>query len=55
MFAPIYMLRASAFMAETADDPPADVHARLHALCDTFHRMKPVLVSGWSDVTVRSR
>lgn len=48
MFAPIYMWRAAAFMAQTASDPPAVVQARLDSLCDTFVRLKPSLVARWS-------
>jgi glucosylglycerate synthase len=49
MFAPLYMWRAAAFMAQTAQESPAVVQARLDALCDTFQRLKPVLVANWSD------
>jgi hypothetical protein len=49
MFAPLYMWRAAAFMAETALESPATVQARLDALCETFLRLKPVLVAGWQD------
>lgn len=48
MFVPIYMCRASAFMAATAAEPAAAVQARLDSLCETFQRLKPVLVAGWS-------
>jgi hypothetical protein len=49
MFAPLYMWRAAAFMSETALESPAEVQARLDALCDTFQRLKPALVASWSD------
>ena len=48
MFAPLYMWRASAFMARTALESPALVQARLDLLCETFQRLKPVLVASWS-------
>ena len=47
MFVPIYMWRAARFMSQTADEPMDLVQARLDALCDTFQRLKPALVSGW--------
>ena len=48
MFVPLYMWRASAFMSHTALESPAVVQARLDSLCDTFQRLKPVLVASWS-------
>ncbi len=54
-FAPLYMWRASAFMFHTALEPPAVVQSRLDSLCQTFERLKPVLVSSWSELDVRSR
>ena len=48
MFAPLYMWRASAFMAHTALESPDIVQARLDSLCETFQRLKPVLVASWS-------
>ena len=48
MFAPLYMWRASAFMSHTALESPAIVQARLDSLCETFKRLKPVLVANWS-------
>jgi hypothetical protein len=48
-FAPLYMWRASAFMYHTALEPPAVVQSRLDSLCQTFERLKPVLVSRWSE------
>jgi hypothetical protein len=47
MFAPLYMWRASAFMAQTAAEPPAVVQARLDSLCETFLRLRPALVARW--------
>ena len=49
MFAPLYMRRAAAFMAETAHEPLATVQGRLDALCDAFQRLKPALVASWLD------
>ena len=49
MFVPIYMWRAARFMAQTAIEPADAVQARLNALCDTFQRLKPALVSRWND------
>ena len=49
MFAPLYMWRAAAFMAETAPEPVPAVQGRLDALCDTFQRLKPALVASWLD------
>jgi hypothetical protein len=48
IFAPLYMWRASAFMSHTALESPAAVQARLDSLCETFQRLKPVLVARWS-------
>jgi hypothetical protein len=48
MFAPLYMWRASAFMSRTALEPPASVQARLDSLCETFLRLKPVIIANWS-------
>jgi hypothetical protein len=48
MFVPIYLWRASAFMARTEAEPPATVQQRLDSLCDTFQRLKPTLVANWS-------
>ena len=45
MFVPLYMWRAAAFMSHTALEPPAVVQSRLDSLCETFERLKPVLVS----------
>jgi len=49
MFAPLYMWRAAAFMAETAPEPAPAIQGRLDALCDTFQRLKPALVASWLD------
>jgi glucosylglycerate synthase len=48
IFAPLYMWRASAFMSHTASEAPAIVQARLDSLCETFLRLRPALVAGWS-------
>jgi glucosylglycerate synthase len=48
MFVPLYLWRASAFMAHTAPEADAVVQARLDSLCETFRRLKPVLVNSWS-------
>lgn len=48
MFVPLYLWRAAAFMAETADGADAVVQARLDSLCQTFQQLKPVLVAHWS-------
>jgi hypothetical protein len=48
MFVPLYLWRASAFMSVTAPEEPAAVQARLDSLCQTFQRLKPVLVDSWS-------
>lgn len=48
MFVPLYFWRAAAFMTQTARDDCPAVQARLGSLCETFERLKPVLVSGWS-------
>jgi glucosylglycerate synthase len=47
MFVPLYLWRASTFMARTAQEACATVQTRLDSLCQTFERLKPVLVSGW--------
>jgi hypothetical protein len=47
MFVPLYMWRASAFMSRTAAESPAAAQARLDSLCETFQRLKPVLVANW--------
>jgi len=47
MFVPLYLWRASGFMALTAQEDPAAVQARLDSLCQTFERLKPVLVDHW--------
>jgi hypothetical protein len=45
---PLYFWRAAAFMAQTAREDDRTVQARLDSLCETFERLKPVLVSSWS-------
>jgi hypothetical protein len=51
MFAPLYMWRAAAFASHTSLESPAMVQARLDSLCETFERLKPVLVASWSATT----
>jgi hypothetical protein len=53
-FAPLYMWRASVFMSHTAAEPPAVVQSRLDSLCETFERLKPMLVASWLGQGVRS-
>jgi hypothetical protein len=48
MFVPLYLWRAAAFMAHTAHQEAEIVRAGLDSLCETFQRLKPVLVSSWS-------
>jgi hypothetical protein len=48
MFVPVYLWRASGFMAQTALEPMSTVQGRLDSLCETFQRLKPVLAAGWS-------
>src|SRR5262249_7533748 len=48
MFVPLYLWRASAFMARTEAEPAAAVQQRLDSLCDSFQRLKPALVASWS-------
>jgi glucosylglycerate synthase len=47
-FVPLYLWRAAVFMAHAAHEDDATVAARLDSLCQTFQRLKPVLVSSWS-------
>ena len=55
MFVPLYMWRAAAFMSHTALESPVVVQARLDSLCETFERLKPVLVDQLVGRSVRSR
>jgi hypothetical protein len=48
MFVPLYLWRAAAFTAHAALEADAAVQARLEALCQTFQRLKPLLVERWS-------
>jgi hypothetical protein len=48
MFVPLYLWRASAFMAHTAREDAATLQERLDAVCEAFQQLKPVLVSSWS-------
>ena len=47
MFVPIYMWRAADSCRRPRIEPVDVVQTRLNALCDTFQRLKPALVSGW--------
>jgi glucosylglycerate synthase len=47
-FVPLYLWRAAVFMAHAAREPDAAVQARLDSICQTFERLKPVLVGSWS-------
>ena len=47
MFVPLYLWRAAAFMERTENEADAATQARLNSLCETFQRLKPVLVSSW--------
>jgi hypothetical protein len=48
MFVPLYLWRAAAFLALTADEDPEAVQRRLDSVCETFRQLKPTLVSSWS-------
>jgi glucosylglycerate synthase len=48
MFVPLYLWRAATFMAHAALEADATVQASLESLCQTFERLKPVLVDSWS-------
>jgi glucosylglycerate synthase len=48
MFVPLYMWRAAAFMAHAARQSGCEVNEGLESLCQTFLRLKPVLVDHWS-------
>jgi hypothetical protein len=47
IFVPLYLWRAAAFLARTANESTADVQHRLEALGETFQRLKPQLVGRW--------
>ena len=47
MFVPLYLWRAATFMAHATLASDATVQARLESLCQTFERLKPVLVDSW--------
>jgi hypothetical protein len=49
MFVPLYLWRAATFMAQTALEADVTVQARLDSLCETFVRLKPVLVDNWGN------
>ena len=48
MFVPLYMWRAATFMAHAAHQTERVVREGLESLCQTFLRLKPVLVDRWS-------
>ena len=48
MFTPLYMWRAAAFMSAAAAEAPAALQLRLNGLCDTFERLKPLIVAAWT-------
>jgi len=48
MFVPLYLWRAATFMADAAFEDDSAVRARLNSLCETFLRLKPMLVTSWS-------
>jgi hypothetical protein len=48
VFVPLYLWRAAAFMTQTSHEADADVQVRLDSLCQTFQRLRPVLVDSWS-------
>ena len=48
LFVPLYLWRAAAFMAHAAHETDGTVLERLESLCQTFLRLKPVLVDSWS-------
>lgn len=48
MFVPLYLWRAAAFMAHAVVEDDASVRAGLESLGQTFQRLKPTLLDGWS-------
>jgi glucosylglycerate synthase len=48
MFVPLYLWRAAAFMAHAAHEADGTVQEGLESLCQTFLRLKPLLVDSWS-------
>ncbi|HVH55368.1 MAG TPA: hypothetical protein VM791_03895 [Vicinamibacterales bacterium] len=48
IFVPLYLWRAAAFMAHAAIETDATVREELESLCQTFQRLKPLLVDHWS-------
>ena len=48
MFVPLYLWRAAAFMTHAAIEADATVREELESLCQTFQRLKPLLVERWS-------
>jgi hypothetical protein len=55
VFVPLYLWRAAAFMAHTAHQADGKVQEGLESLCQTFLRLKPLLIDSWSAEGVRSR
>ncbi len=47
-FVPLYLWRSAAFMAHAALEADATVREELDSLCQTFQRLKPLLVERWS-------
>ena len=47
VFVPLYLWRAATFMRQTSLEPDAAVQTRLDSLCQTFQRLRPVLVDSW--------
>jgi hypothetical protein len=47
-FVPLYLWRSAAFMAHAALEADATVRNELDSLCQTFQRLKPLLVERWS-------
>lgn len=48
MFVPLYLWRAAAFMARAAHQTDLETNEELESLCQTFLRLKPVLVDRWT-------
>jgi hypothetical protein len=47
LFVPLYLWRAAAFTAQAAHQTERAVHEQLESLCETFLRLKTLLVSSW--------
>jgi hypothetical protein len=48
MLVPLYLWRAAAFMTHATREADATVREELESLCQTFQRLKPLLVERWS-------